>query len=321
MSSNKQRVIPIEQGKPICMITDSFEDMLILCIEEGYVLIFKIPDFTLERISQEQFNHISCIAKGLNESIWIGGQIIYKINQNDLKIINTFNHHDDTVIGLKIYNNELISASEDNTVKSLNTHNDIVTTLYSHNSSIICFEMNERQGLILTFCSDLVLQLFDCKKKTLIKSIELDSKIWSLKFIPETNNFVSGNHDGMLSVWETDSLTQIKNSNIHDSRIKSIDYNSEKKVLVTSSFDQTVVLTNFDDLKFIKKISEHSDWVRGVLIVLNKFVVSFGDDQKLNIVEVWEGGKGGKSEEKPKSDKSYWESFKETCCSCFLGKN
>lgn len=309
MSSKKEQlIISIVQGKPICMITDSFEDKLILCTEEGYVLKYRIPNFDLEKICPQQLNHISCIAKGNNENLWIGGQHIYRMNVNDLAIVEQFSHHDETIIGLKMYNNELISASEDNHIKSLSTHNRSVKTLYSHNSSIICFEMNEKQGLILTFCSDLELQLFDCKDKNLIKKTQLDSKIWSLKFIPDTDNFVSGSHDGILSVWDTNTLTQIKFNNIHDSRIKSIDYNPEKKVLVTSSFDQTVILTRFEDLVQIKKFSEHTDWIRGVLIVSKMFVVSFGDDQKLVINQVWE---------EPEVKKNCWEKFKEWFCCCW----
>jgi WD40 repeat protein len=125
------------------------------------------------------------------------------------------------------------------------------------------------------------LTLFSLSRKKPIKNTETENKIWALK-IKDTETFLSGDHDGNIFIWGLFSMIVTQKLNIHESRVKSLDFYSDG--ILSGSFDGDVFV-NFQSGEK-KKVTNHSDWVRNVKYLNGKFIASVADDKCLALAEI-----------------------------------
>jgi WD40 repeat protein len=206
-----------------------------------------------------------------------------KIIDKSFKVCKIFKLHEDTIIGVAVIGDSIYSASEDCSVIETNKITNVSKTLYKHNSPIISFDFSKSSNLIATTCSDSELIIFNLKTKNIQKKINLDHKIWSLKFSLNGDLLFAGDHDGSLTIYKSSDLSIHKKSkSIHESRIKHLNLSPDGEFLVTSSFDTKVKVLKSDSLEEVKSHDLHCDWVRSATFDSDSQVVySCGDDGKI----------------------------------------
>jgi WD40 repeat protein len=276
------------------MTADPRGDHLLVGTREGNLLIIDTRTFTISKQEKISDDQIECIVPDRGNSIWVTTSVIEKFDLDTLKGHYRMTPHQDVIIGFKLWKNTIISASEDCNVMQTDVNNsnskpNII--LYSHNSPIISFDMDEESSYILTFCSDCELKLFHLNQNKIIKQKNFETKIWSLKIIPNTKRFVIGDHDGMLKILDLETFGVIKSVNAHESRIKSISIDAGAKLIATGSFDQTIKVFHIENLDEKGKFEVHNDWVRGVDISADpekRFAVIYGigDDCVVSKTEI-----------------------------------
>src|SRR5690606_8710765 len=59
----------------------------------------------------------------------------------DMKCVNTLRGHENVVTSLRVWNNDLYSGSDDNTIRRWNLQGECIAVLKGHNDSVQCLEV------------------------------------------------------------------------------------------------------------------------------------------------------------------------------------
>ena len=275
---------------PTCICVQKNTYDLFIGTKEGYLIQFNHPYDEKSREAKVSDTQIECIIIDSKNKIWISGSNIQQLSLSNFERLKSFNPHSDIIIGLFTLNENLISISEDGSIKST-VRNDLLNpiNLYTSEDSIIAFDLHEECNQFILSSTNQTLVKFDAKISN--KSIQISSKvtIWSLKFIDKFT-FASGDHEGALKIWAVNDLQFLIYFQAHEDRIKSIDFNYELGVILTGSFDCKVKAFNNDEISLAEinhnDFIEHDDWVRCVRFAKNREVVSVSDDMIVRVCEV-----------------------------------
>ena len=232
-------------------------------------------------------NSVACLAICENNFIWAGGSNgIRKFNESleSFECIDRYNYSDEAIIGLAVYNGSIFSASEDSSVRVSNKRES--RTLYSHEGAIIAFDFSAKSEMIVTSCSDSTLILYTIKNNT-SRKIDLNEKIWCLKFMNNEKMLLAGDHSGGISKFKLPELIEYSLFRVyHESRVKSITLLENDEYIATCSFDQTVKIIDVKKEFVLQNYTEHNGWVRAVTFDSDSNrVYSIGDDNLVGVIE------------------------------------
>ena len=129
---------------------------------------------------------------------------------------------------------------------SFHGHSDVINwSTYSHtNNSLI------------TGSSDRQIKLWDISKGVWTKTFSGFSAWYSVDSVPYGSLFASGHNDGTVKFWTPTSKGVVKQMNVHDSAISSINFTNDGRYLMTSSRDHTIKLI---DVKQFEEIWSFED--------------------------------------------------------------
>jgi WD40 repeat protein len=291
MSKKLEQEIVIEftDFKPTCMI--NIKNLILCGSRDGQLAIIDINNNHSKKVEETNLGSVECLLSDPKNNIFLaGGQKtiqIFTINGSEIKVKKTLEGHDDSVIGLGIFQSKLISASEDSKVlrwEYLSSNEINPEEIYQHDSPIICFDVEPNTGNIVSCCSEPKMKIFmaDRHYNTRINHdvIDLETKVWAVKFLPESKGIVCGEHEGNIFILKNNA--KVKIVNFHDCRVKSLSISSDNRYIVSGSFDQNIKVFDIDLNE--ESVGEgHQDWIRSVLFISNNKIISTGDDQKLII--------------------------------------
>jgi len=76
----------------------------------------------------------------------------------------------------------------------------------------------------------------------------------------------------------------------HSAPIKSIEFNTDGKLLVSAADDKLVKIWSVEDMKFIQSFSGHMNWVKCAQFSSDSRMVASGSDDRT--VRLWDVTKG-----------------------------
>jgi WD40 repeat protein len=266
LTITNMKTFPLDNHQAISLIHESTSNYLIIGTTSGGLLQYNLSNHQITKCIKTTLLQITSLIYW-KSTIYAGGSTIIQQFNQDLEVLKELNDHNDSIIGLSIYEDSLISASEDQTVRKWLQNKSQV--LYSHNSPLIAFDLSTSLSKIASSCSDSVLIIFSLKSNKVEKEIvSLSDKIWSLKFISKNSTLLAGDHSGNIVIRSLPDFSEIQKISLHESRVKSLTVSQDEDFFLSCSFDQTVLAFQTSDYKNIYKFEEHHDWVRATAACL-----------------------------------------------------
>jgi len=151
---------------------------------------------------------------------WEGGKA------GDFEVVS-LRGHKNYVNCFRLYRNNIVSGSADNTVKIWKVDStDPINTLVGHNGVINCVEFNETR--VVSGSADCSLKIWDTKSGLPIKTVNHAASVNCLRF--DDNKIISGGNDNSVKVWDVRQGTSIMNLNAHYQAVTSLEMD-DKRVL------------------------------------------------------------------------------------------
>lgn len=279
---------------PTCIYAQKNTNDFLVGTKEGNLIKYNFPYNEKGIESKVSDTQIECIIIDSKSKIWISGSNIQQLSLSNFEQLKSFNPHTDIILGLFIQNKNLISISEDGSIKSTILNEKLNTVnLYTSEDSIIAFDLHEESNQFILSSTNQTLVKFDLIESKNLIQINSGISIWSLKFI-DKQIFASGDHEGTLKICTVFDLKCFIEIKAHESRIKSIDYNNEEGIILTGSFDCKVKVFRYDEIDKTKqennKFIEHEDWVRCARFAGNREIISISDDMVIKVCELYVRG-------------------------------
>ena len=148
-------------------------------------------------------------------------------------------------------NNTLISSGLDNEIDIWNLSNGSKKVFTKYDIPVRVLAVSDDGKWLAGGTKDLgeiiIWNMDDPTQKKVIYS-EIGNSIWSLDFSPDGKWLVSGDEQGNVKVWDTETNTMVQNLRGHTSRINCIQFSPDGKFMATASNDGSVRLWETADL-------------------------------------------------------------------------
>ena len=118
-----------------------------------------------------------------------------------------------------------------------------------------------------------------------------------MEFSPDSVLIATGDRNGAVHIWETQSGQEFHKLNGHKGRITDISWRMDSNVVATASEDGTIKTWNLHNGQQIKSWNAHGSGVLSVEFAHDGRIVSCGRD---NQTMIWDGN-GGKKKTFPKT--------------------
>ena len=160
-------------------------------------------------------------------------------------------------------NQNLIAWYADWTIRiwTMNS-NKPYNNFHGHSDWINCCSFSHSSNSLITGSSDRQIKLWDIVKGFCTKSFSGLSTWLSLDSVQYGSLFASGHKDGTVKLWTPNTKNWVKQIEVHESGITSVNFTSEGRYLMTTSQDHEIKLI---DVKRFEEISmfEHDSYTNG----------------------------------------------------------
>ncbi|KAM3145068.1 hypothetical protein pb186bvf_002743 [Paramecium bursaria] len=248
-------------------------------------------DIFLDQISQldDQFYqtseffdqyHPNCLAERCIENIkQVTHQVQTTIMQIDQASGNT--------IKTKFHSTESIQCSKNFTsVQGLGYQ---VQNIKKYLQTVVAYDFSI-QDRFLACCYNNTIALFDMVKQQDISKIIHQRKITAIKYYEdESLNFIVGDIDGFIALYNSHSLEQLQENELHRQTICQIFIKDNSKIF-TSSLDNTIKLTNIIKFEILLTIIQTCSCFSGFdYSNQNNFLIA---PNNLSFLSIWDGSTG-----------------------------
>jgi WD40 repeat protein len=121
-------------------------------------------------------------------------------------------------------------------------------------------------------------KIWDGKTGKLLSTIEHKGVVWSLTWTSDDKKLITGSHNGLIRIYDTDTWQQIATLAGHDGGVFSLyHYN---RLLVSTSFDRTARLWNLNTNLPVGPPLQHEDRVNGAAISADGKLLATGCQDK-----------------------------------------
>ena len=267
-------------------IENNYEKNIIYASDDNNIKVWKkdinynlIKTIKAHKISSILITNLLLIA-GSKDTIGLWG-----INE-DYTFILALLGHNDTINSLIMEKDNLISASDDKTIKVWDINLcTCIFTLNSHNGKIK--SINIKNKILISISEEFVMKLWDCEKEfKCIKTSQLDCKN-SFSIISNIKNkIIIGTKDKSIKIWDMNDKFKCINTlkeNTHNSTTL-IQLKDDK--IVSGAVDNSIKIWDpNDNNKCIKTLIEHTDAISSLLLLKDGKIVSGSRD---NTIKIWD---------------------------------
>lgn len=282
---------PVEVVKPL-------ENNLIVAFRDGTLQMW---DISGEKLVQEFIGHedlISCLV--IHEEF---GLIVTGSRDKTIKIwdytgncIQTLKGHTGGILGvdIDINNNLIFSASEDSSIKIWNMEGVLKQTITGHKRKVSKIKVLEDNNQILAVSWDHHISFWDYEGNCLKM---LRGHYDAIDALDANNMYaVTGDHTGIVCIWDIKNRKLLYNFRAHDSLITSVKIGQNN--FYTSSKDLTVKQWDMEG-NCLKKIESHIDAVLDVGKTDNLLYTSGADGK----IAIWDDNTKNSTNKKDLSGK------------------
>jgi len=199
------------------------------------------------------------------------------------KLKSTLTNHSDDVNCFTRYNNLLVSASDDKTIKIWNDRDECITT-FNADHWISCLTVFK--DMIISGGYKGMIQYWNSSTGKCIKSIKGHYPFYTWALIVINNLLYSGGGDGNIMVWTEDGerIRTIKAHSNYDSCL--IEF---KGMLISGSYDNTIKCWSLSSYNCIMTLEGHSNGIRCLAVYDDKYLLSGSWDGTMKLWDVTEG--------------------------------
>jgi WD40 repeat protein len=221
--------------------------------------------------------------------------ILWDINTfNDFRILNGHiqNFKIRSLIHSKVNSQELISCSEDKTIKIWNISNSTCLRTILTTSNILALEIVFKDNLLISaHAFDFQLYVWDFTKDEANEQIVYSlpghlNNIWCLLYIIDLNYLLSGSEDCTIILWDLTNKTYIRTYDEHTSLITSIMFLDGNK-FVSASLDRTIKFWDINLCESIHTIETKSSAysIKGLSHLTGKPLLIGSTDYSLILID------------------------------------
>ena len=176
---------------------------------------------------------------------------------------------------------------------SLNMNLEIEKQVNFSTKSCRAITHNPASGMLATAWSDNFIRLIEPASLNIVSAfVAHDNSVFSLGYAQGGKYLLSGGRDAHLKIWESENSTLFLDIPAHWFAINDIQFQESGRLFATASRDKTCKIWDADTFELLKvldntKLEGHTHSVNAVLWMKNGYLLSAGDDRK---IEVWKIG-------------------------------
>jgi WD40 repeat protein len=211
--------------------------------------------------------------------------IIWDLRQlTQPKITKILQGHDDRVTSVA-YNqitSEIVSTSDDKTVRMWSLSGDLITTFKGHRDRVTSLGIRGDGKVIASGAFDQEIRLWQ-PKNNLLKTLEghTDS-VWNIDISPDSQLIASASRDSTIKLW-TMAGQSLRTLQGHGDRVNDVEFHPNGKLLVSGSDDRTVKVWNLQgDIQ--QSFAAHNSAVFAVTFSPDgKYLATASDNSEIKI--------------------------------------
>jgi len=213
-------------------------------------------------------------------------------NLNDFQLEATINQHEQSVNGLLIFSNKLISYSLDSSLCVWSFNKSLNVTLKNdlkHSNPVLSVQFlkntEKNEKYLLTSCeNDPNINVWDIRIFKIIKSLVGHSQDVNILAKLTSDLIASSSLDGTIIIWNDYLDLNYELESKHFGKINAIAFSSNLSIMISASMDKKIIvwqtsksLTHKYDLK------GHSKQIESIAILNKDIIATASDDQMIKL--------------------------------------
>ena len=162
---------------------------------------------------------------------------------------------------------KVVSASNDSTVRIWDVlGNKHLASLQGHSGAVTCVTFLSDGSRILSGSADSTIRLWDMKTTSMVEVLHCVDAVLCLATSPSREKpiFLSGFQNGVITVWDADTLKEIGHLVGHTAEVKSVSFNANGTRVVSGSADGTLRIWTTANRTCVAEYCGHSGPVESV---------------------------------------------------------
>ncbi|MFO7829584.1 MAG: hypothetical protein R6V23_13240 [Bacteroidales bacterium] len=230
------------------------------------------PEKNSETIIENPFVHRSLAVTPNGKWLICGtddSKILLFNLENSVELNQELSGHSSIVSSVAVSpdNGWFLSASNDKTIRKwdLETFNSEIIIESDSKINTITISPDAKNIAMGTQDGRIIISQVNSIDQTETINLESNTALTSLKYNHSGDWLVSGSSKGDVIVWDTKTYQKLDDLEGHKSRIYDIDFNSEDKIMATSSLDGTVRMWDCENLNNQPvELRDHESWVLSI---------------------------------------------------------
>ena len=254
----------------------------------------KFMEFEIRKYKKDLLLEKSFDFEKIDDNPILFGKLIEKTIDLSLSddcgsLIRDFNQHSGSVRSIQFIenSNRLISASQDNTIKvwDLKT-GECLKTLNEHERWVTCI-LTISNNQLVSSSNDKTIKIWDLEKYECVNSLISDSSVYSLCQLQD-NKLATGRMDGLIDIWDMNSLTIQETILAHDDWITSLKLIDNQR-FISCSGDSLMKIWNIESFGCIRTLAGHSNIIYGFDFTHDGLLLSGSSDKSIKIWNIESG--------------------------------
>lgn len=183
---------------------------------------------------------------------------------------------------------EFFSASGDGIVAKWNTNKNNSEAVLQCNSGLFTITLINNEVLVAG-TNEGIVHCFDCKKKTIIKSIKISEKqIFAIEYVSSTNQLFIGDGEGKCTIINAKDFTIENQINIANKSLRTIAINADESLLAIGSSTNEIFNYSIPNWNLISTLTSSENSVFCAKFLSNVNLLTGGRDAHLRLWNVVE---------------------------------
>jgi WD40 repeat protein len=174
--------------------------------------------------------------------------------------------------------NDIITCSEDKSIKRWSFEGVCVTTYLGHSNEVNSVLFSAKRNRIYSAGYDNFISVWDYDSGVEVgKMLGHEGDVTSLAWVKGEETFVSGSRDNSVRLWDTTEMVLMRVIGSHADYVWSVSASSDGRFVVSSGCDSKVNIWDVEKSQLVGSLAPHGYWLLPVSISPNGAFIASGD--------------------------------------------